>query len=105
LGQAWQCPHFYLCGRYWGSIRCPFEIAKARQWVEDHSTWKPSKLMTEAKKQNWDPSIQGLVAFPKVLARLYQGVSRTTSLGNAVLVQQADVMQGSANADAGASRR
>jgi len=71
----------------------PFEIAEARQWVQDHPKWKPSKLMKEAKKQNWDPSIQGLVAFPLVLARLSQGVSWTTSLGNAFLAQQADVMQ------------
>jgi hypothetical protein len=49
--------------------------------------------MKEAKKQNWEPSIQGLVAFPQVLARLSQGVGWTTSLGNAVLAQEADVMQ------------
>jgi hypothetical protein len=41
----------------------PFEVAEAEQWVQEHPKWKPSKLMKEAKKQNWDPSIQGLVAF------------------------------------------
>ena len=61
--------------------------------MQDHPKWKPSKLMNEAKKQNWDPSIQGLVAFPQVLALLSQGVSWTTSLGNAFLAQQSDVMQ------------
>jgi hypothetical protein len=74
-----------LLGEVLAASTYPFEIAEAQQWVQDHSTWKPSKLMNEAKKQNWDPSIQGLVAFPQVLARLYQGVSWTTSLGNAVL--------------------
>ena len=49
--------------------------------------------MKEAKKQNWDPSIQGLVAFPQVLARLSQDMSWTTPLGNAFLAQQKDVMQ------------
>jgi hypothetical protein len=71
----------------------PIEIAEAEQWLRDHPKWKPSKLMDEAKKQNWDPSIQGLVAFPDVLARLTQDTNWTTQLGNAFLAQQADVMQ------------
>jgi len=71
----------------------PIEIAEAEQWVRDHPHWKPSKLMDKAKKENWDPSVQGLVAFPDVLARLSQDIGWTTQLGNAFLAQQADVMQ------------
>ena len=71
----------------------PMEIAEAEQWVRDHPKWKPSKLMDEAKKQKWDPSVQGLVAFPDVLARLTQNIGWTTQLGNAFLAQQAEVMQ------------
>jgi hypothetical protein len=71
----------------------PMELAEAEQWVRDHPKWKPSKLMDEVKKQNWDPSVQGLVAFPDVLARLAQDINWTTQLGNAFLAQQADVMQ------------
>ncbi len=71
----------------------PMEIAEAEQWVRDHPKWKPSKLMDEAKKQSWDPSIQALVAFPNVLAQLTQNMSWTTQLGNAFLAQQTDVMQ------------
>jgi len=70
----------------------PMEIAEAEQWVRDHPNWKPSKLMHHAEKQNWDPSVQGLVAFPAVLARLTQNINWTTQLGNAFLAQQADVM-------------
>jgi hypothetical protein len=70
----------------------PMEIAEAEQWVRDHPSWKPSKLMDRAKKENWDPSVQGLVAFPDVLARLTQSIGWTTQLGNAFLAQQADVM-------------
>jgi len=69
------------------------EIAEAEQWVRDHPGWKPSKLMDKAKKENWDPSVQGLVAFPQVLALLTQNMNWTTQLGNAFLAQQADVMQ------------
>jgi hypothetical protein len=71
----------------------PMEIAEADQWVRDHPHWKPSKLMDEAKKQPWDPSVQGLAAFPDVLARLAQDINWTTQLGNAFLAQQADLMQ------------
>lgn len=71
----------------------PMEIAEAEQWVQDHKKWKPSKMMDEAKKEKWDPSVQGLVAFPQVLERLTQDMSWTTALGNAFLAQQADVMQ------------
>src|SRR5579864_5050135 len=71
----------------------PIEIAEAEQWVRDHPHWKPSKLMDEAKKQNWDPSVQGLVAFPEVLSRLSQDIAWTTALGNAFLAQQTEVMQ------------
>lgn len=82
-----------LLGEVLAASTYPMEIAEAEQWVQDHQKWKPSKLMDEAKKQNWDPSIQGLVAFPQVLARLTQDMGWTTPLGNAFLAQQADVMQ------------
>src|ERR1017187_4528092 len=82
-----------LVGEVLAASTYPMEIAEAEQWVRDHPSWKPSKLMDQAKKQNWDPSVQGLVAFPDVLARLSQDMSWTTQLGNAFLAQQADVMQ------------
>jgi hypothetical protein len=82
-----------LVGEVLAASTYPLEIVEAQQWVQDHRQWKPSKLMDEAKKQNWDPSVQGLVAFPQVLARLTQDVGWTTALGNAFLASQADVMQ------------
>lgn len=82
-----------LVGEVLAASTYPMEIAEAEQWVRDHPKWKPAKLMDEAKKQNWDPSIQGLVAFPDVLVLLTQNMSWTTQLGNAFLAQQADVMQ------------
>src|SRR5581483_5402933 len=50
------------------------------------------QLIDAAKNQNWDPSVQALVAFPDVLSRLNQDIRWTTDLGNAFLAQQADVM-------------
>jgi hypothetical protein len=71
----------------------PIEVVEAQQWLQQHPNWHGKKLMDEAKKQNWDPSVQALVAFPDVLARLNQDIHWTTDLGNAFLAQQADVMQ------------
>jgi hypothetical protein len=72
-------PTAFIRIRCWGEVLAastyPFEIAEAEQWVQDHPKWKPSKLMQEAKKQNLEPSIQGLVAFPQALARLSQNIS------------------------------
>src|SRR5579871_1429381 len=82
-----------LVGEVLAASTYPVEIAEAHQWVQDHPKWKASKLMNEAKKQNWDPSVQGLVAFPQVLAQLSQDMAWTTPLGNAFLAQQSDVMQ------------
>jgi hypothetical protein len=81
-----------LLGEVLAASTYPMEIAEAEQWVKDHGNWKPSKLMDEAKKQKWDPSVQGLVAFPDVLAKLTENMGWTTQLGNAFLAQQADVM-------------
>src|SRR5579863_5367422 len=82
-----------LIGEVLAASTYPLEVVEANQWVQDHPKWKPSKLISEAKKQSWDPSVQGLVAFPEALARLSQDASWTTALGNAFLAQQSDVMQ------------
>ena len=39
-----------------------------------------------------DPSVQGMVAFPDVLQRMFGNIQWTTDLGNAFLAQQSDVM-------------
>jgi hypothetical protein len=49
-------------------------------------------LIEAAKQQNWDPSVQVLVAFPDVVALLNRNIRWTTDLGNAFLAQQSDVM-------------
>jgi Protein of unknown function (DUF3300) len=71
----------------------PLEVVEAQQWLQQHKNLTGKKLMDEAQKQKWDPSVQALVAFPDVLTRLNQDVRWTTDLGNAFLAQQGDVMQ------------
>lgn len=70
----------------------PLEVVEAQQWLNQHKNWTGQKLVDEAKKQNWDPSIQALVVFPDVLNRLNSDIQWTTNLGNAFLAQQQEVM-------------
>jgi hypothetical protein len=70
----------------------PIEVVEAQQWLQQNRNLKGQALMDAAKMQNWDPSVQALVAFPDVLTRLNQDIRWTTDLGNAFLAQQQDVM-------------
>src|SRR5580693_5466762 len=81
-----------LLGQVLAASTYPLEIVEAQQWLQRNSGLTGTALMDAAKQQNWDPSIQALVAFPEVLARMNQDVRWTTDLGNAFLAQQADVM-------------
>jgi len=70
----------------------PLEVVEAQQWLRQNGNLKGSQLMAAARQQNWDPSVQALVAFPDALALLANDIRWTTDLGNAFLAQQADVM-------------
>jgi hypothetical protein len=70
----------------------PLEVVEAQQWLQANSGLSGQALLDAAKEQNWDPSVQALVAFPDVLGRLNQDIRWTTDLGNAFLAQQPDVM-------------
>jgi uncharacterized membrane protein YgcG len=70
----------------------PLEVVEAQQWVLQNKNLTGQNLTNAAQRQNWDPSVQALVVFPDVLARLNQDIRWTTDLGNAFLAQQADVM-------------
>lgn len=70
----------------------PIEVVEAQQWLQQHTNFTGKKLLDEARKQKWDPSVQALVPFPDILARLNQDIRWTTDLGNAFLAQQPDVM-------------
>lgn len=81
-----------LLGQILVASTYPIEVVEAQQWLQQHRNLTGQALMDAAKSQNWDPSVQALIAFPDVLARLNQDVHWTTDLGNAFLAQQQDVM-------------
>jgi hypothetical protein len=70
----------------------PLEIVEAGQWLQQNRNLQGPQLVDAARQQNWDASVQALVAFPDVVVTLNQDVQWTTSLGNAFLAQQPDVM-------------
>ena len=70
----------------------PLEVAEAPQWLRQNQNLQGQQLVAAARQQNWDASIQALVAFPDVINLLSSNIRWTTDLGNAFLAQQADVM-------------
>jgi hypothetical protein len=70
----------------------PLELVEAQQWLQRNQGLSGQQLTAAAREQNWDASVQALVAFPDVLGKLNQDMQWTTALGDAFLAQQADVM-------------
>jgi hypothetical protein len=70
------------------------EIPEAAAWANQHSYLSASSLADAIRADNlqFDPSILALLPFPAVLNMMAQDMAWTQQLGNAVLVQRADVM-------------
>ena len=81
-----------LLGEVLAASTYPLEVVEADQFVQQNGNLHGQDLMNAARQQNWDPSVQALVAFPDVLMLLNSNVRWTTDLGNAFLAQQPDVM-------------
>jgi hypothetical protein len=81
-----------LLGQILAASTYPLELIEAQQWMQQNRNLTGQALIDAARQQNWDPSVQALVALPDVLNRLTSDVRWTTELGNAFLSQQADVM-------------
>src|SRR6266478_750904 len=70
----------------------PDQIVEADRWMQQHPDLKGEQLGQEVDKQPWDPSVKALVEFPSVLANMDKNLSWTSSLGDAYVNQQQDVM-------------
>jgi hypothetical protein len=70
----------------------PLEIVQAERWAKANKSLKGDKLDEALAKQDWDASIKALVATPTVLTTMNDDLDWTEKLGDAVLAQQADVM-------------
>jgi hypothetical protein len=70
----------------------PLEIVQLQQFLEKHKDLKGQALTDAVQKEDWDPSVQAMAAFPDLVKQLFDGIKWTTDLGNAFLAQQSDVM-------------
>src|SRR5260221_610963 len=70
----------------------PDQVVEADRWLQQHTDLKGEQLGQEVDKQPWDPSVKALVEFPSVLANMDKNLSWTSSLGDAYVNQQQEVM-------------
>jgi hypothetical protein len=70
----------------------PAQIVEADRWMQQHTNLKGKQLADEVDKQSWDPSVKALAQFPSVLANMDKNLSWTSSLGDAYINQQKDLM-------------
>ena len=70
----------------------PLEVVQADRWLKERKTLKGDALKKEVEKQSWDNSVKALSSTPDVISMMSDKIDWTKSLGDAVLAQQADVM-------------
>ena len=70
----------------------PLEVVQAERWAKANKSLKGDKLKEALASQDWDGSVKALVAMPTVLSMLNGDLDWLEKLGDAVLAQQADVM-------------
>jgi hypothetical protein len=71
----------------------PLEIVEAERWAEQNKGLSGAQLTQALAGQNWDPSVKALVSTPSVLEMMNAKLDWVQQLGNAVVAQQAQVMQ------------
>lgn len=70
----------------------PLEIVEADRFLKKNPSLQGDALDEALAKRTWDPSVQSLAAYPQVLAMMSDKLEWTERLGNAVLEDQARVM-------------
>jgi hypothetical protein len=70
----------------------PLEVVQADRFAKSNKGLKGDKLQAALGKQDWDASVKALVSTQTVLAMMNDKLDWTEKLGDAVLAQQADVM-------------
>jgi hypothetical protein len=70
----------------------PLEVVEAERWAGQNKNLKGDALKKAVDQKKWDDSIKSLTATPDVLSMMSDKLDWTQKLGDAVLAQQADVM-------------
>src|SRR3981081_3683616 len=75
-----------------GAATYPLEVVEADRWIKEKKSLKGDALKAEVDKKSWDDSIKALTATPSVLDMMSDKLDWTKSLGDAMLAQQAELM-------------
>lgn len=70
----------------------PLEVVEAARWSRRHPDLKGVEAVNAVERQDWDPSVKALTAFPEILARMDENLEWTQELGEAFLAQEEQVM-------------
>jgi hypothetical protein len=70
----------------------PLEVVQADRWLKARKNLKGDALKKEVEKQSWDASVKALTSTPDIISIMSDKIDWTKNLGDAVLAQQADVM-------------
>jgi hypothetical protein len=70
----------------------PLEVVQADRWVKAGKNLKGEALKVAVDKQAWDDSVKALASTADVLSMMSDKLDWMKALGDAVLAQQADVM-------------
>lgn len=81
-----------LVGQILAAATYPDQIVQADRWLQANPGLQGEQLGREVDAQPWDDSVKGLTEFPSVLANMDRNLSWTSSLGDAYINQEQDVM-------------
>ncbi len=70
----------------------PIEVIEADRWSRRNQQLQGDALDDALQERDWDPSVKAICHFPSVLALMSEQIADTTSLGNAFLAQEDEVM-------------
>lgn len=70
----------------------PLEVVEAARWSRSYPNFVGDDAVRAAGRENWDPSVKSLLAFPQVLASMDENLQWTQALGDAFLDQEQQVM-------------
>jgi hypothetical protein len=71
----------------------PAQIVEADRWLQQHPDLKGEALANAVNAQSWDPGVKALTQFPGLLGMMDRNLSWTSSLGEAYVNGQQDVLE------------
>jgi uncharacterized membrane protein YgcG len=81
-----------LVGQILAAATYPTQIVEADRWMQQHTDLKGNALAQAVDQQSWDPSVKALAQFPSVLEMMDKNLSWTSSLGDAYVNGQQNVL-------------